>query len=151
MIRTHRTLLFLDGLEPLQFPPGPDEGRVRDTSVQALLRELSIANPGLCVISTRLPVADLEEFEGSTVDRIDLDRLSPQAGAQLLRALKVTGEDEELEAASSEFSGHSLALTLLGSYLSDVFDGDIARRSDIGPLQTDMRFGGHARRVDGIL
>jgi predicted ATPase len=147
LIRTHRTLLFLDGLEPLQFPPGPEEGRVKDTSVQALLRELSISNPGLCVISTRLPVADLEEFEGSTVDRIDLDCLSPQAGAQLLRALKVTGDDEELEAASREFNGHSLALTLLGSYLADVFDGDIARRSDIGPLQTDMRFGGHARRV----
>ncbi len=147
LVRTHRTLLFLDGLEPLQFPPGPDEGRVKDTSVQALLRELSISNPGLCVISTRLPVADLEEFEGSTVDRIDLDRLSPQAGTQLLRALNVTGDDEELESASREFSGHSLALTLLGSYLSDVFNGDIARRSDIGPLQTDMRFGGHARRV----
>lgn len=147
LIRTHRTLLFLDGLEPLQFPPGPDEGRVSDVSVQALLRELSISNPGLCVISTRLPVTDLEEFEGSTVDRIDLDRLSPQAGAQLLRSLNVTGDDEELEQASREFSGHSLALTLLGSYLADVFDGDIARRSDIGPLQTDMRFGGHARRV----
>ena len=147
LIRMKRTLLFLDGLEPLQLPPGPDEGRVRDISVQALLRELSISNPGLCVISTRLPVADLEEFEGSTVERIDLDRLSPQAGAQLLRALNVTGDDEELEAASREFSGHSLALTLLGSYLADVFDGDIARRSDIGPLQTDMRFGGHARRV----
>ena len=147
LIRMRRTLLLLDGLEPLQFPPGPDEGRVRDTSVQALLRELSISNPGLCVISTRLPVTDLEEFEGSTVDRIDLDRLSPTAGAQLLRALNVTGDDEELESASSEFSGHSLALTLLGSYLADVFDGDIARRGDIGPLQTDMRFGGHARRV----
>jgi len=147
LIRTHRTLLFLDGLEPLQIPPGPDEGRIREASVQALLRELSIANPGLCVISTRLPVTDLEEFEGSTVDRIDLDCLSPQAGAQLLRALKVTGDDEELESASREFSGHSLALTLLGSYLADVFNGDIARRSDIGPLQTDMRFGGHARRV----
>lgn len=147
LIRKQRTLLFLDGLEPLQFPPGPEEGHVRDTSVQALLRELSISNPGLCVISTRLPVADLDEFEGSTVVRIDLDRLSPQAGAQLLRSLKVTGGDEDLEAASREFSGHSLALTLLGSYLSDVFDGDIARRSDVGPLQTDMRFGGHARRV----
>lgn len=147
LIKSHRTLLLLDGLEPLQFPPGPDEGRLRDVSVQALLRELSTSNPGLCVISTRLPVTDLQEFEESTVDRIDLDRLAPEAGAQLLRALEVTGEDEELQAASREFSGHSLALTLLGSYLADVFDGDISRRGDIGPLESDMRFGGHARRV----
>jgi serine/threonine protein kinase len=36
-----RTLLVLDGLEPLQNPPGPQEGRVRDPSLQALLRELA--------------------------------------------------------------------------------------------------------------
>jgi predicted ATPase len=147
LIKSHRTLLLLDGLEPLQYPPGPQEGRLRDTSVQALLRELSNSNPGLCVISTRLPVGDLAEFEGSTLERIDLDHLSPEAGAKLLRSLDVRGEEEELRKATSEFNGHSLALTLLGSYLGDVFDGDIRRRSDIGPLQTEIRHGGHARRV----
>jgi serine/threonine protein kinase len=35
-----RTLLVLDGLEPLQNPPGPQEGRLREPSLQALLREL---------------------------------------------------------------------------------------------------------------
>ena len=33
-----RTLLVLDGLEPLQNPPGPQEGRLREPSLQALLR-----------------------------------------------------------------------------------------------------------------
>jgi serine/threonine protein kinase len=42
-----RTLLVLDGLEPLQNPPGPQEGRLRDPSLQALLRELAAFNPGL--------------------------------------------------------------------------------------------------------
>jgi Protein kinase domain/NACHT domain len=32
-----RTLLILDGLEPLQNPPGPQEGRLREPSLQALL------------------------------------------------------------------------------------------------------------------
>jgi hypothetical protein len=31
------TLLVLDGLEPLQNPPGPQEGRLREPSLQALL------------------------------------------------------------------------------------------------------------------
>ena len=31
--------LFLDGLEPLQNPPGPQEGRLREPSVQALHRD----------------------------------------------------------------------------------------------------------------
>jgi serine/threonine protein kinase len=46
-----RTLLVLDGLEPLQNPPGPQEGRVREPSLQALLRELAAFNTGLCVIT----------------------------------------------------------------------------------------------------
>jgi serine/threonine protein kinase len=48
-----RTLLILDGLEPLQNPPGPQEGRLREPSLQALLRELAAFNTGLCVITTR--------------------------------------------------------------------------------------------------
>src|SRR5271166_503861 len=40
LVAHRRTLLVLDGLEPLQNPPGPQEGRVREPSLQALLREL---------------------------------------------------------------------------------------------------------------
>src|ERR1700730_1286626 len=46
-----RTLLVLDGMEPLQNPPGPQEGRLREPSLQALLRELAAFNTGLCVIT----------------------------------------------------------------------------------------------------
>jgi hypothetical protein len=43
---SHLTLLILDGLEPLQFPPGAQEGRLREPSLQALLRELAAFNKG---------------------------------------------------------------------------------------------------------
>src|ERR1700675_1236968 len=50
--------------------------------------------------------------------------------------------------ASDEFSGHSFALTLLGSYLTDAFSGDIHRRSEVaGHLAHDVRQGAHARKV----
>jgi serine/threonine protein kinase len=61
-----RTLLVLDGLEPLQNPPGPQEGRARDPSLQALLREFAAFNTGLCVITTRMPVADIADHERSS-------------------------------------------------------------------------------------
>src|SRR6266436_5079414 len=85
-----RTLLVLDGLEPLQNPPGPQEGRLREPSLQALLRELAAFNPGLCLITTRLPVADLADHAGTSALRRDLEQLSSNAGAKLLRALGVT-------------------------------------------------------------
>src|SRR5262249_47666327 len=62
LITRRRTLLVLDGLEPLQNPPGPQEGRLRDPSLQAFLRELAAFNKGSCVITTRLPVAELAEY-----------------------------------------------------------------------------------------
>jgi predicted ATPase/GTPase SAR1 family protein len=148
LISDRRTLLVLDGLEPLQYPPGSQEGRVREASLQALLRELAAFNTGLCVITTRLPVADIADHEGTSVLRRELEHLSSMAGAKVLRAQNVTGDEEELRAASDEFGGHSLALTLLGSYLTDAYRGDIRCRGEVtNRLARDVRQGSHARKV----
>ena len=148
LVAHRRTLLVLDGLEPLQNPPGPQEGRVREPSLQALLRELAAFNTGLCVITTRLQVADIADHEGTSVLRCELEQLSSDAGAQLLRALGVKGDEEKLRSASDEFSGHCLALTLLGSYLSDAYNGDIRCRKEVSErLAHDVRQGAYARKV----
>ena len=148
LIAHRRTLLILDGLEPLQNPPGPQEGRVREPSIQALLRELAAFNTGLCVITTRLPVADIADHESTSALRRDLEQLSSEAGAKLLRALGVKGDEEKLRSASDEFSGHCLALTLLGSYLTDAYNGDIRCREEVSKrLAHDVRQGVHARKV----
>ena len=148
LIAQRRTLMVLDGLEPLQNPPGPQEGRLREPSLQALLRELAAFNPGLCVITTRLPVTDIADQEGSSALRRDLEHLSREAGAQLLRALGVKGQEAELRSASDEFSGHCLALTLLGGYLTDAYDGDIRCREEVSNrLAQDVRQGAHAQKV----
>jgi hypothetical protein len=65
LVAHRRTLLVLDGLEPLQNPPGAQEGRLRDPSLQALLRELAAFNTGLCVITTRTAIADIADHEPS--------------------------------------------------------------------------------------
>jgi serine/threonine protein kinase len=148
LISHRRTLLVLDGFEPLQNPPGPQEGRIREPSLQALLRELAAFNKGLCVITTRTPVADIADHEGASALRRDLEHLSSDAGAKLLRALGVKGHEAELRSASEEFRGHCLALTLLGSYLTDAYDGDIRCREEVsGQLANDVRQGVHARKV----
>jgi hypothetical protein len=148
LIAHRRTLLILDGLEPLQSPPGPREGRLREPSLQALLRELAAFNVGLCVITTRVAVADLAQYEGSSALRRDLEHLSNEAGEKLLRALEVKGQESELRDASEEFGGHCLALTLLGSYLSDAYNGEIRQREEVANrLAHDVRQGAHARKV----
>ena len=76
LVVRRRTLLILDGLEPLQNPPGPQEGRLREPSLQALLRELAAFNKGLCVITTRLPIADLADHEHTSAPSRELEHLS---------------------------------------------------------------------------
>src|SRR5271166_2994796 len=148
LIAHRRTLLVLDGLEPLQNPLGPQEGRVREPSIKALLRELAAFNSGLCVITTRTAVADIADHEGTSALRRELEQLPSDAGAKLLRALEVKGHEAELRDASDEFRGHCLALTLLGSYLTDAYNGDIRFRKEVSErLAHDVRQGVHARKV----
>jgi hypothetical protein len=148
LVAHRRTLLVLDGLEPLQNPPGSQEGRVREPSLQALLRELAAFNKGLCVITTRMPVADIADHERTSAPRRDLEHLSSDAGAKLLRALGIKGNEPELRSASEEFNGHCLALTLLGSFLTDAYDGDIRYRTQVSAcLAHDVRQGVHAQKV----
>jgi len=148
LVRKQRTLLILDGLEPLQYPPGEMCGRLKDAGLQSLLRELARHNnQGLCILTTRLEVDDLKEFDGTLMETIELTNLSPEAGVKLLKSLGVTGTDEELKKAAEEFEGHALALTLLGSYLAIAYKGDIRQRDKVPKLMNEKKQGAHAIRV----
>jgi hypothetical protein len=62
--------------------------------------------------------------------------------------LGVKGAEEELRDASTEYHGHCLALTLLGSYLTDAYSGDVRCREEVSArLIEDSRQGAHARKV----
>jgi len=146
-IKKQKTLLILDGVEPLQNPPGEGGGRIKDPGFKSLLREMANHNPGLCVITTRLEVDDIKDFIGNSAQNIPLDHLSPDAGMELLKHLGVKGTSKELKQASREFGYHALALTLLGSYLTVVYDGDVRKRDRIARLTDEEEHGGHAKRV----
>ncbi|HWM93656.1 MAG TPA: hypothetical protein VN493_23060 [Thermoanaerobaculia bacterium] len=149
LVRREKTLLVLDGVEPLQHPPSfPLAGRLKDPGLAALLRGLAGLNPGLCVVTTRERITDLESFS-RTAPQENLETLSPEAGAELLRRLGVKGKAAELLAASKEFGNHALTLTLLGGYLSRACGGDIRRRKEVDLAGADQRKGGHALRVIG--
>ena len=148
LVRGQKTLLILDGVEPLQYPPGPMAGRLKDQGLGALLRELSHGMDGLCVITTREKIEDLEGQVDHTVRRVELENLSAEAGMEVLREAGVTeGTDEELKLASKEFGGHALALNLLGNYLAVVHDGEIRKRDMVPRLMEEEKKGGHAKRV----
>lgn len=145
----HRTLLVLDGMEPLQHPPGPQAGELKDDALRALLEALKHSNAGLCVITTREQIADLQPTQATSTPRWKLDHLADAAGAAVLRGHGVIGPQSELEAASREVKGHALTLSLMGRYLKLAFTPpDISRRDCFEFSDADAETqNGHAFRV----
>lgn len=143
-----QTLLILDGTEPLQYPPGQKMGEFRESPVQHLVRGLAHSNNGLCVITTRRFPGDLLTFKDRTVSHLELGPLDPDVGAHLLRNLGVKGPSETLEEVSKEYDGDCLSLTLLGSYLTSVYEeAHIEKRHDLDALTRAPERGERARRI----
>jgi hypothetical protein len=117
LVGAERALLVLDGMEPLQSAQRVDRGKLRDPALEVLLRGLAKQSAGLCLITTREPLADLGKKSG--IVECDLEQITPQAGRALLRALHVAGTDAELESLAARFGPHALAISLLGIYLHE--------------------------------
>jgi hypothetical protein len=101
------------------------------------------------VLTSRVAVADIKRFKDGAAPVVDVERLSDEAGAELLRDNDVWGIDRELKAASRDFGGHPLALTLLASLIKETQNGDVRRRDHIRGLLADPDNPRHdqARRV----
>lgn len=129
IVGQRRSLLILDGLEPLQFAPtSPTPGQLKDQGIAALLKGLAAASHGLCVVTTRYSLPDLRAFWQTTAPEVKLLRLSREAGVHLLQTLGVRGTAQEFATLVEDVKGHALTLTLLGTYLRDAHGGDIRKR-----------------------
>ncbi len=145
LIVNYRSLLILDGLEPLQ-----DEktGELRDDGLNALVRGLAAHNPGLCLITTRRHLSEFTTHSHTNAPVWELSPLSSRAGADLLTALGVEGAGARRRHLSAHVKGHALTLVLLGSYLREAHKGDIRRVDRVNFQKADERIaGGHAFRI----
>ena len=165
LIGQRRSLLILDGLEPLQYAPtSPTPGELKDHGLAALLKGLAATSHGLCVVTTRYALPDLRAFLGKTAREEKLLRLSRAAGVKLLKAHGVTGSDRpnlphtdddgknellsEFEKLVEDVDGHALTLHLMGSFLKRAFHGDIRRRDRVTFARADEKTdNGHAFRA----
>lgn len=167
LVRQQRTLLVLDGMEPLQSAQAFERGKIKDPALATLVEELARDNPGLCLITTRERISNLDNRYGTgsgsdwvfsilntsatrgadAVRQIDLELLSPEAGRALLRIGGVRGTDEELERAAESFGCHALALNLLTAYLQDIPGHPVSAAAQIPDLNVPESEGKHPRRM----
>ena len=149
LVGQRRSLLILDGLEPLQYAPtAPTPGELKDQGIAALLRALAAASQGLCVVTTRYSLPDLRAFWQTTAPEVKLLRLSRDAGVHLLKTLGVRGAAQEFATLVEDVKGHALTLTLLGGFLKRAFHGDLRQRDRVKFEKADEKMdGGHAFRT----
>lgn len=159
-LRDHRCLLILDGLEPLQHPPGTIlGGKFREPAIEELLRSITSkrfcdASKSLCVVTTRQKLVELIHVKRDANSplqpyiELELDNLIDPVGARLLHTLGVTRQGsrqlapdaEELQDASSSVDGHALTLSLIGRYLGIAGLGDLRQIDRIGLLDKDKLY-----------
>ncbi|MCA9046287.1 MAG: hypothetical protein KDA69_18325, partial [Planctomycetaceae bacterium] len=106
-----------------------------DGDLADLLLALAQRNPGLCLLTSRQAVKELDGLHGRASEQKDLEELAKPVAVELLRKLQVTGSDEDLEHACDQFGCHALSLTLLGRFLFDVHGGDVRRVDRIRDLE----------------
>jgi hypothetical protein len=167
IVGQRRNLLILDGLEPLQYPPTATAfkpGELKDQGVAKLLKDLATNSRGLCIVTTRHAIPDLDVFKGQTVLEEKLTRLSREHGVVLLKKLGVEGSERRnvplkdgddnsekvnlFEKLVEDVKGHALTLQIMGGFLKRAFGGDIRQRDRVKFEKADERIdGGHAFRA----
>jgi hypothetical protein len=139
-------LLVLDGLEPLQEPPGYGGGAIRDNGLKLFLRMLAQNNSGLCIVTTRISVAELAGHADGSVAVIELGNLEKGDAAKMLKSLGVKGNAAELSKLSKYVDCNPIALRLLGNLLAFRHEGLIDKQ-EISILQRDTSTGDQVRRL----
>jgi tetratricopeptide (TPR) repeat protein len=149
LVAAEPTVLVLDGLEPLQYGPGPRslEGRLHDSDVRDLLLNLA-SRPGrsLCVVSTRVTLTD-EGLQAPSCVQRSVDVLAREDAWQVLASRGVRGSEAELKEAAESLGCHPLALVLAAEYLHTFAEGQVERLREVDLLSEETREGRHARSV----
>jgi len=145
------TLFVLDGLEMVQdsldstrYPPA---AKLKDHAIRGVLEGIAEWERGLCVITTRYRIAELEHHENSGICRcLELDHLTESDAADLLAGYELRATRDELLLAANEFRGHALTLNLLGAYVTEHWQGQLIRC-----LETEEQHPGQRLRPDATL
>ncbi len=138
LVRQHKTLLVLDGIEPLQYPPtdrSGQAGRLKDQALESLLQSLAQDNNGLCLVTSREHLANIDSYP--TQREHKLDKLTLDAAIRLIRHLQLIGTDIEIEAMWETLDGHALSILQLGRLLARGFGRDLRKWREIGFRKAD--------------
>jgi hypothetical protein len=130
LINTQKSLIILDGLEPLQNPPEVDNGRFIDYEINKFITRFALnglKKGGLILISSRQKITEIEH-EKVYHKEIELKNFTEEDekyGIELLKSFEnIKGNDEHLKKINRKYFGHPLSLVLIGNMLVKYYAGN---------------------------
>ena len=88
-----KTLFILDGVESVQGSGGNADSIIMDDIVRMIICSLAEYNPGLCVITTRKHITELDKYEGITCKTYFLKNLDYDSSTALLKKMGTYGAE----------------------------------------------------------
>jgi tetratricopeptide (TPR) repeat protein len=128
-------LMVLDGLEKVQEDGTRGIlGQLNSPSLRDFIKRAANGYfPNLSlVITTRFPLADLQEDPPDFFTTIPIDEIDIPTGIKLLRQRQVYGNDLELERIVKRCGCHALTVDLTGGYIKEYGSGDPATPLTLG-------------------
>jgi hypothetical protein len=125
-------LIILDGLEQMQKSASGDEfGKMIHHEFPELLHYLADVPKGLCLVTTRYPLKDLDAWHEHSYNNLSLIDLSIPDSLLMLRSRGVNGSDAEMIEVINRYKGHALSLASVAGYLNRYYDGDIKQAPEV--------------------
>ncbi len=127
-------LIMLDGFEQMQKSKSGDEfGKMMHRECTELLHYLADAPKadGLCLITTRYPLKDLNEWLERSYKNLSLIDLNIPDSLLMLRGRGVKGSEKDMTEVINRYKGHVLSLTSVAGYLNRYYDGDIKQAPEV--------------------
>ncbi|KPL03424.1 MAG: hypothetical protein AMJ73_07130, partial [candidate division Zixibacteria bacterium SM1_73] len=133
--------IILDGLEQMQKSESGDEfGKMLHRECMEMLHYLADApGAGLCLITTRFSMKDLDNWQEGRFRALPLVDLSVPDALAMLKKRGVKGNDEEMKEVVERYKGHALSLTLMAGYLNKYYEGDIKQAPDVKFVLDDKK------------
>ena len=131
-------LIILDGLEQMQKSASGNEfGKMIHRECTELLHYLADIPKGLCLITTRYPLKDLDEWHERSYKNLSLIDLSIPDSLLMLRRRGVRGSEDDMTEVINRYKGHALSLTSVAGYLNRYYDGDIKQAPEVEFVLSD--------------
>ena len=131
-------LIILDGLEQMQKSASGDEfGQMIHRECTELLHYFADVPKGLCLITTRYPLKDLDEWHERSYKTLPLIDLSIPDSLLMLRSRGVKGREEDMREIITRYKGHALSLTSVAGYLNRYYAGDIKQAPEVEFVLSD--------------